>query len=44
MSLTHFAPATNMLWKYLDSVGINPEPLYKRAGINPICYWIRMQE
>jgi len=24
-----------MLWKYLDSVGIDPEPLYKRAGINP---------
>ena len=35
MSLTHFAPATYMLWKYLDSVGINPEPLYKKAGINP---------
>ena len=35
MSLTHFAPATSLLWKYLDSTGINPEPLYKNAGINP---------
>jgi len=35
MSLTHFAPATNLLWKYLESVGINPEPLYKKAGIAP---------
>lgn len=35
MSLTHFAPATNLLWKYLESVDINPEPLYKKAGINP---------
>ncbi len=35
MSLTHFAPATNMLWKYLESIEIDPEPLYKKAGINP---------
>jgi len=35
MSLTHFAPATNMLWKYLESVGIDPTPVYKRAGIDP---------
>jgi len=35
MSLTHFAPATNLLWKYLESVGIDPEPLYKKAGIDP---------
>jgi AraC-like DNA-binding protein len=35
MSLTHFAPATNLLWKYLESVDINPEPLYKKAGIKP---------
>ncbi|MFV2004267.1 MAG: AraC family transcriptional regulator [Gammaproteobacteria bacterium] len=35
MSLTHFAPATNLLWKYLESVDINPEPLYKKAGIAP---------
>ena len=35
MSLTHFAPATNLLWKYLESVGITPEPLYKQAGIKP---------
>ena len=35
MSLTHFAPATSMLWKYLESVDINPEPIYRKAGINP---------
>jgi AraC-like DNA-binding protein len=35
MSLTHFAPATSLLWKYLESIEINPEPLYKKAGINP---------
>ncbi len=35
MSITHFAPATNLLWKYLDNAGINPEPLYIKAGINP---------
>lgn len=35
MSLTHFAPATNLLWNYLESIDIDPEPLYKNAGINP---------
>ena len=35
MSLTHFAPATSLLWKYLESADINPEPLYKKAGIGP---------
>jgi AraC-like DNA-binding protein len=35
MSLTHFAPATNLLWKYLESIDINPESLYKKAGIKP---------
>jgi len=35
MSLTHFAPATSLLWKYLESIDINPEPLYKKAGIKP---------
>ena len=33
MSLTHFAPATSLLWKYLESVDLDPEPLYKKAGI-----------
>lgn len=33
MSLTHFAPATNLLWKYLESIDIDPAPLYKKAGI-----------
>jgi AraC-like DNA-binding protein len=35
MSLTHFAPATNLLWKYLEYEGIDPEPLFKKAGISP---------
>ncbi len=35
MSLTHFAPATNLLWKYLESVDVDPAPLYKKADINP---------
>lgn len=35
MQLTHFAPATNMLWKYLESTGIDPAPYYIKAGINP---------
>lgn len=35
MQLTHFAPATNMLWKYLESCDIDPVPIYKKAGIDP---------
>lgn len=35
MSLTHFAPATSLLWKYLDSQNIDPKPIYKKAGIDP---------
>jgi len=35
MQLTHFAPATNLLWKYMESCGIDPEPIYIKAGINP---------
>lgn len=35
MSITHFAPATNLLWKYLESIDINPKPLYIKAGIKP---------
>lgn len=35
MQLTHFAPATNMLWKYIESCGHDPAPLYRKAGINP---------
>ena len=36
MQATHFAPATNLLWKYLESQGINPEPIYREAGIDPL--------
>jgi len=35
MQLTHFAPATNLLWKYLESRGIDPSPIYQKAGISP---------
>lgn len=35
MNLTHFAPATNLLWKYLEHSGIDPAPLYIKAGIDP---------
>ncbi len=35
MSLTHFAPATTMMWEYLKSCGHDPAPLYRQAGINP---------
>ena len=35
MQLTHFAPATNLLWKYLESIEVDPEPLYLRSGIDP---------
>jgi AraC-like DNA-binding protein len=35
MNLTHFAPATNLLWKYLEHIGVDPAPIYKKAGINP---------
>jgi AraC-like DNA-binding protein len=35
MQLTHFAQATNMLWKHIESCGHDPAPLYRKAGINP---------
>ena len=35
MSLSHFAPATTLMWEYLKSCGHNPAPLYEQAGINP---------
>jgi len=35
MQITHFAPATNMLWKHIESCGHDPAPLYRKAGINP---------
>ena len=35
MQLTHFAPATNMLWRHIESCGHDPAPLYRKAGINP---------
>lgn len=35
MNLTSFAPVTNLLWKYLEHCGIDPEPIFKKAGIEP---------
>lgn len=35
MQITHFAPATSMLWKHIESCGHDPAPLYRKAGINP---------
>jgi AraC-like DNA-binding protein len=35
MQLTHFAPTTNMLWKHLETSGIDPAPLFRKAGIDP---------
>ncbi len=35
MKLTTFAPVTSLLWKYLEHCGIDPEPIYKKAGIEP---------
>jgi AraC-like DNA-binding protein len=35
MQLTHFAPATNMLWRHIESCGLDPEPVFRKAGINP---------
>jgi AraC-like DNA-binding protein len=35
MSLTHFAPATTLMWEYLKCRGHDPAPIYKQAGIDP---------
>ena len=35
MQLTSFAPVTSLMWKYLEHCNIDPEPIYKRAGIDP---------
>lgn len=35
MKLTNFAPVTSLLWKYLEHTGMDPEPVYKKAGIDP---------
>jgi AraC-like DNA-binding protein len=35
MALTHFAPATNLMWSYLQARGCAPEQLFKKAGIAP---------
>ena len=35
MQLTSFAPVTGLMWKYLEHCDIDPEPIYKKAGIDP---------
>ncbi len=35
MQLTSFAPITGLMWKYLQHCNIDPEPIYKKAGIDP---------
>ncbi len=35
MKLTQFAATTGLLWKYLEETGIDPKPLYLKAGISP---------
>lgn len=35
MKLTQFAATTRLLWKYLEEVGIDPKPIYLKAGISP---------
>ncbi|MCG6939283.1 MAG: AraC family transcriptional regulator [Gammaproteobacteria bacterium] len=35
MALTHFAPATNMLWEHLEENGCDPAQLFIKAGISP---------
>ena len=35
MQITHFAPATNMLWRHIESCGHDPAPVFRKAGINP---------
>ncbi len=35
MSLTQFAPSTQILWKYMEDQGLDPASVFKKAGINP---------
>ena len=35
MQLTSFAPISSLLWKYLEHKGIDPEPVFVKAGIDP---------
>jgi len=35
MSLSHFAPATTLMWEHLKSCGHDPAPIFQKAGINP---------
>lgn len=36
MTLTHFAPATNLLWSHLQASGVDPAILFNSAGIGPV--------
>jgi len=35
MKITQFAATTRLLWKYLEDSGIEPAPIYFKAGISP---------
>jgi len=35
MLLTNYAPTTNLMWKFLKDSGLDPEPFFKQAGIDP---------
>ena len=35
MPITHLATATNIIWKLMQNYGHDPEPLFRKAGINP---------
>jgi len=34
MQLTSFAPVSGLMWKYLEHQGIDPAPIYRKAGID----------
>lgn len=36
MPQTHFARTSNLLWKYLEDNGHDPEPIYRKAGVDPV--------
>ena len=33
--MSFFAPALGALWKQLEGYGIDPEPLFREAGVDP---------
>jgi len=35
MLLTNYAPTTNLTWRFLEDRDLDPEPFYRKAGIDP---------